>query len=453
MTESSPPTPPPPPPLPGPLAFHVMNKPVGPVCNLACNYCFYLEKDHLYADDEAWRMDDAVLERFIVDYIAAQEVPEIEFAWQGGEPTLLGVDFFRRVVELQERHTPPGKRVRNAFQTNGVLLDDEWGRFLHEHEFLVGLSIDGPRELTERHRVDRHGVGAFDRIMAGAEVLRRHRVEFNILCCVNRWNARQPLKTYDFLKRLGSPFIQFIPIVERSGREEPDLDLARPPQIRASGPPVTPWSVDPQDYGDFLIAIFDRWIRQDVGRVFVQMFDVQLGVRMGQPAVLCVYAQTCGRGLALEHNGDIYACDHYVYPEYRRGNIMQQSLREMVLSPEQTAFTRAKSESLPGCCRACTYLVQCWGECPKNRILHTASGEPGLQYLCAGLKRFFAHANPMLDRMAGLLRAGRPAAQIMQQLGQGPAAAAGGKIGPNAACPCGSGRKYKKCCGAPGRQS
>ncbi len=425
-----------------PLSFHVMNKPIGPSCNLACRYCFYLEKSALYQAPESWRMPDEVLERYIREYIAAQEVSDINFAWQGGEPTLLGLPFFARVVELQERYKPPGARISNAFQTNGTLLDDDWGRFLAAHHFLVGLSIDGPQDLTDRHRVDGRGQGAFARIMRGVDVLRRHRVEFNILCCVNRDNARKPLKVYEFLKRLGTRFLQFIPIVERVGDADGPLDLALPPQACQQPLPVTPWSVRPQDYGDFLIAIFDHWLRHDVGRVFVQMFDVQLGLRMGQPSALCVYAERCGRGLAMEHNGDVYACDHYVYPGYRRGNIMTDSLRDMVCGPVQEDFGLAKGRDLPGQCRACPYLRQCWGECPKNRILTTADGEPGLAYLCAGLQRFFAHANPALDRMAALLRAGQPAARIMAELG------GGGRPRPNDACPCGSGRKFKRCCGA-----
>jgi uncharacterized protein len=378
-----------------------MLKPAGARCNLACRYCFYLEKEALYPG-AAFHMSDAVLESFTRQYIASQPGPEITFAWQGGEPMLLGLDFYRRAVALQGQCCPPGKRIANAFQTNGTLLDDAWCVFFHEHGFLVGLSLDGPRRLHDRYRVDKGGRPTFDRVMAGLALLRRHRVEFNILCCVHAGNADRSLEVYRFLRdEAGAQFIQFIPIVEPAGHGE------------AVASPVSDRSVSGPQYGEFLCRVFDEWVRRDVGRVFVQIFDAALGIWLGRPASLCLFAETCGRALALEHTGDLYACDHFVTPAHRLGNIADAPLAALAQSRQQAAFGQAKQTTLPRACRECPVRFACHSECPKNRLLTTADGEPGLNYLCEGYKRFFTHIAGPMERMAELLRAGRPAAEVM----------------------------------------
>lgn len=435
-----------------PRSFHLMTKPVGPICNLDCKYCFYLEKEKLYPGKSNWRMPEDVLETFVRQYIEAQRVPEITFAWQGGEPTLMGLDFFRRVVELQQRYAG-GKKVSNAIQTNGTLLDDGWCEFLKANGFLVGLSIDGPRKFHDLYRVDKQGKPTFDQVIAAARRMKRHGVEFNTLCVVNRANSAAPLDVYRFLKSEGSGYIQFIPLVERVGGGE--LPLAEPPLlgrvhlpvISANSGAVTPWSVEPGAYGNFLCTIFDEWVRKDVGRVFVQIFDVQLGIWMGHPSTLCVFGETCGDAMALEHNGDLYSCDHYVYPQYKLGNVATDSLADLVASPAQRKFGTDKRDTLPGYCRQCDVKFACNGECPKHRFLTTPDGEPGLNYLCAGYKKFFRHIDPYMREMGRLLASGRPAAGIMRIIADAERGQDAGPIGRNDPCPCGSGKKYKKCCG------
>ena len=429
--------------------FQVLSKPSGPLCNLDCRYCFYTEKDALYPKVDSWRMSPEVLERYVKDYFAAHNGPLIEFAWQGGEPTLMGVEFFREVLRLQKKHCPEGKKVNNALQTNGVLLDEEWCALLAEHDFLVGLSIDGPRELHDGYRVDRGGKGSFDKVIKGLELLRAHGVKFNFLCVVHRKNAKHPAKVYRFLKEIGAEFIQFIPLVERSGGKDQLLRLAGPPHAAQTELPLAPWSVRADDYGKFLIGVFDEWVRNDVGKVFVQLFDIQVGTQLGHTSALCVYAPTCGGGLLLEHNGDVYACDHYVYPEYLLGNLMDTSLAQMATSPQQSAFGLDKRESLPEYCRACSYLPKCWGGCPKHRFEKTPDGAAGLNYLCSGLRAFFSHSAPQFEAMAELLRRGQPAARIMDILRQREALPDDStkKTSRNAPCPCGSGRKFKRCHG------
>jgi uncharacterized protein len=440
-----------------PRAFHVMTKPIGPICNLDCRYCFYLEKEKLYPDKSNWRMPDNVLERYIQQYIEGQEVPEISFAWQGGEPTLMGLDFFRRIVEYQQKYAS-GRTIANAMQTNGTLLDDQWCQFLAENKFLVGLSMDGPQRIHDRYRVDKKGRPSFEQVMAGLRLMKKHGTDFNILCVINRLNSTHPLDVYRFFREEGSGFMQFIPLVERAGAPGSGLDLAEPPLLpilgQAAGDepasPVTPWSVEPLAFGEFLCAIFDEWIRRDVGRQFVQIFDVMLGIWVGMPASLCVFAETCGSAMALEHNGDLYSCDHYVYPRYRLGNIMYSSIAEMAESPLQKKFGRDKFDTLPKYCRECDVRFACNGECPKHRFLKTPEGEPGLNYLCAGYKKFLHHIDPGMRAMAGLLRSGRPAADVMDMVAQREArerqVTASKSAGRNHPCPCGSGRKYKKCC-------
>lgn len=442
-----------------PRSFHLMTKPVGPICNLDCKYCFYLEKEKLYPGKSNWRMPDDVLEKYVRQYIEAQQVPEITFAWQGGEPTLMGVDFFRRAVELQQRYAD-GKQIANAIQTNGTLLDDEWCEFLKSNGFLVGLSIDGPRKYHDLYRVDKQGKPTFDKVIAAARLMKRHGVEFNTLCVVNRANSAAPLDVYRFLKSEGSGYIQFIPLVERVGGG--DLPLAEPPilvepgrirlpvvsgESHSTDATVTPWSVEPRAYGNFLCTIFDEWVRKDVGRVFVQIFDVQLGIWMGYPSTLCVFGETCGDAMAMEHNGDLYACDHYVYPQYKLGNVGTDSLTDMVTSAAQRKFGTDKRDTLPRYCRECDVKFACNGECPKHRFLTTPDGEPGLNYLCAGYKKFFRHIDPYMREMGRLLGAGRPAAGIMKMIADAERGGATVAVGRNDPCPCGSGRKYKKCCG------
>lgn len=436
------------------MAVHVMTKPIGPICNLDCAYCFYLDKTQLYPGNRRWAMSDEVLERYVRQYIEAQEAPEVNFAWQGGEPTLLGVGFFRKAVELQKRYAR-GKRITNAIQTNGTLLDEEWCRFLHENDFLVGLSLDGPRELHDAYRLDKRGRPTFDRVMRAVELMQKHRVEFNILTVVNRLNSQHPLEVYRFFKSIGAQFLQFIPLVERLPKGHNDTEgsasphrLAGPPQTEPSGddPAVAPWSVGAADFGKFLCTIYDEWIKADVGRIFVQAFDVALGIWAGYPASLCVFSETCGLSVAVEHNGDVYSCDHYVYPEYRLGNMAETTLRDMVRSPQQIAFGEAKRDTLPRQCRECDVLFACRGECPKHRFLRTADGEPGLNYLCPSYKLFFRHIAPTMEIMRDLLRQGRAPAEVMDILNRRRELAR--RAGRNDPCPCGSGRKTKHCCRA-----
>lgn len=430
-----------------PGAFHIMTKPTGPICNLDCKYCFYLEKERLYPGRSDWRMPGDVLESYIRQYIESQQTEVVSFAWQGGEPTLLGVDYFRKVVELEKRYAG-GKRIENAFQTNGLLLDDRWGEFLAENKFLVGLSIDGPRELHDRYRVDKGGQPTFVRVLRGLNLLKKHGVQFNTLTVVGRHNSRQPLTVYRFLKETCSGFMQFIPLVER-------LDLAAGPPGLVLIPPgahgaarIAEWSVEPLAYGKFLCAIFDEWVRQDVARYYVQIFDVALEMWLGLPASLCVFRETCGSALALEHNGDLYSCDHFVYPENKLGNIMESPLESLVSSPEQMRFGLDKSDRLPRYCRECDVRFACNGECPKHRFTHTPDGEPGLNYLCAGYKLFFHHIDPYMRFMASELRQRRPPANVMRWIREGEGSLERPKqIGRNDPCPCGSGVKYKKCCG------
>lgn len=430
-------------------AFHIMTKPIGPICNLDCKYCFYLEKEALYPAASQWAMPPDVLESYIRQYIDAQDTPVVQFAWQGGEPTLLGIDYFRCVVALQQRYAG-GKRIENAFQTNGVLLNDDWAEFLREHRFLVGVSIDGPRQLHDAWRVDKGGRPTFDRVLRGIETLQRHQVDFNTLTTVHRANAAHPLDVYRFLKQSGSRYMQFIPVVERvaQAKTSDGLQLVAP---SFSGPAtVAPWSVDPQQFGEFLCAIFDEWVRHDVGRVFVQLFDVSLEMWSGMQPSLCVFRRTCGDAMALEHSGDLYSCDHFVYPANRLGNIMESPLAAMAGSPQQRAFGHAKETTLPRYCRECDVRFACNGECPKHRFATTPDGESGLNYLCAGYKRFFRHIDPYMRFMAAELAAQRPPSNIMRRIGAVESAAAAhpsaAKPGRNDLCPCGSGRKYKHCC-------
>ena len=404
--------------------FHVLTKPIGPICNLDCKYCFYLEKEKLYPGERKWAMSEEVLETYVQQYIEGQDVPEVYFAWQGGEPTLLGVEFFQRVVELQRKYAG-GKSIFNALQTNGTLLDDRWCTFFKEHAFLIGLSIDGPAEVHDQYRVDKNGGTTFEAVMRGLRFLQKHGVDFNTLTVVNRGNVDKPLEVYRFLKGIGSGFLQFIPLVERvapmADLKQREVGLAEPPiagEKAVARSVVTEWSVEAIQYGRFLCTIFDEWVRRDVGRVFVQMFDVALGNWMGLGSSLCVFAEKCGAALAIEHNGDLYSCDHYVYPRYKLGNVMNLSLGEMVRSPAQVKFGNDKLNTLPEYCRKCEVRFACNGECPKHRFIRTPDGEEGLNYLCAAYKQFFRHIDPYMRTMGELLRGGKAAAGIMKILRQ-----------------------------------
>ncbi len=428
-----------------PLDFHVMAKPIGPICNLDCKYCFYLEKESLYPQVQKWAMREDVLDSYVRQYIEAHDTPLINFAWQGGEPTLLGVDYFRRLVEIQKRYAN-GKRIQNAFQTNGVLLNDDWAALFKENEFLIGVSVDGPRELHDAYRVDKGGQPTFDRVMRGIETLKRNGVEFNTLTTVHRGNADHPVEVYRFLKENGSGFMQFIPIVERIAQQvtADGLQLISPDFAGAAQ--VAPWSVEPRQFGRFLCAIFDEWVRRDVGKCFVQLFDVSLETWSGMEASLCIFKRQCGHALALEHGGDLYSCDHFVYPQNRLGNIMDAPLAALVESEQQRSFGEAKESTLPKYCRECDVRFACNGECPKHRFVKTPDGEAGLNYLCAGYKMFFHHVDPYMRFMARELAAHRAPANVMQWTAAQDAQQAMAQAGRNDPCPCGSGKKFKHCC-------
>lgn len=407
-----------------PSAFHIMTKPAGAICNLDCKYCYFLSKEMMYPGSR-FRMADALLETFVKQYIEAQQVSEVNFAWQGGEPTLMGLDFFKRVIHYQQKHTRPGMVIHNALQTNSTLLDDDWCQFFKDNNFLIGISIDGPQELHDAYRVNKGGAGSFAQVMRGWRLLVKHGVEFNVLCTVHAANQDHPLDVYRFFRdELQTQFIQFIPIIERATTQILPLanlgwserDGGERPLYTQSGSLVTARSVNAQKYGDFLIAIFDEWVRRDVGQVFVQMFDVALGAWLGQPGSLCVFAPTCGNALALEHNGDLFSCDHFVEPDYLLGNIQSVHMLDMVASERQRQFGRDKMDTLHRYCRTCAVRFACHGGCPKNRFITTPDGEPGLNYLCSGYKAFFNHVDQPMKMMASLLEQHLPPSEIMATL-------------------------------------
>jgi uncharacterized protein len=439
-----------------PPSFHLLAKPRGAVCNLDCKYCFFLSKEELYPGSK-FHMSDDMLERYVRQLLEAHQTPEVTIAWQGGEPTLMGLDFYRRGVELAERLRRPEQTVLHTMQTNGVLLDDAWCAFFKEHHFLIGLSVDGPREMHDAYRVNKGGAGTFEQVMRGYEALRRNEVDVNILCTVHAANADHPLEVYRFFRdELGAEFLQFIPIIERSTPAM--LPVAnqgwseRPGGHRTlytqTGELVTERSVRAEQFGRFQIEIFEEWVRRDVGKVYVQMFDVALGSWVGMHS-LCIFAPTCGNALALEHNGDLYSCDHYVEPDYLLGNIADAPMVELVASPRQREFGQHKQNSLPQYCRECEVKFACNGGCPKDRFIATPDGEPGLNYLCAGYKAFFNHVDRPMRIMAELLKADRAPAEIMAWYAAEDAKweAACAKLGRNQSCPCGSGRKVKQCHG------
>jgi len=426
-----------------PEAVHILAKPTGAICNLGCSYCFFLDKEELYPGD-AFRMSDEALDAYIRQLIDMHRTPQVTVAWQGGEPTLMGLDFYRRAIELQERYRKPGMTFLNTIQTNGTLLDDEWCAFLAEHDFLVGISIDGPRELHDAFRVNKAGRGTFDDVMRGLRLLQSHRVEYNVLTTVNRVTGDFPLEIYRFLRdEVGTRWMQFIPVVERVDEHGAPADLR--------GSFASERSVGPEQFGAFLTTIYEEWVRHDVGEVFVQTFEAAARnwAGMGQSG-MCVFNETCGLGLALEHNGDLFSCDHFVDPEYLLGNIGDASIEDLVSGRQQHAFGQDKRDSLPRYCLECDVRFACHGECPKNRFLTTPDGEPGLNYLCAGFKAFFHHVDPTMRRMIELMRADRPAADVMDEISRQDQVLVDAvrRAGRNDPCPCGSGRKLKRCHGA-----
>ncbi len=400
-------------------SFHTTIKAIGSACNLDCSYCYYLSKEQLLQQDSSRRLQDELLERFVIDYISGQDAPNIEFTWHGGEPTLLGLKFFQKVVELQRKHTPPGRTISNDLQTNGTLLDDEWGEFLAENDFLVGLSVDGPRELHDAYRVTKKGSSSFDDVMRGVRILQQYQITFSTLTVVNRQNATEPATVYRFLRdELGCRNMQFIPCVEpRQFEHSAPAELAEHLCVAASSPRarpghpmsvVTDWSVDPDDWGEFLAGVFDEWHDNDQRRVRINLFESMLGQLAGKPSMLCTSSPICGKNVAIEHDGRVYSCDHFVYPRHELGKLGERTLAEMVFSIEQLEFGLDKHRSLPKECRECSFLKLCWGECPRTRLHRTREGEGNLSYLCSGWKRFYAHAVPRaraLTRRRSLLDA------------------------------------------------
>ncbi len=383
-------------------AFHVMIQPKGAVCNLDCQYCYFLSKEKLYPDS-SFHMQEDLLEMYTRQYIGAQQVPQATFAWQGGEPTLMGLDFFKKAVAFQQKHKKPGMRILNTIQTNGTLLDEEWCQFFKEHNFLVGISIDGPENLHNAYRKDKGGKPTFQAVMKGWKLLKKHNVDVNVLVTVNTVNSIHPKDVYRFLRdEAGAQFIQFIPIVERKNRTG-----------YQEGHKVTDRSVTAKQYGDFLIGVFDEWIRWDVASVFVQLFDVALAAWVGQQPGLCIFAETCGTALALEHNGDLYACDHFVEPRYKIGNIREKELSQLAASPRQFRFGQDKKKKLPRYCRRCDVRFVCNGGCPKNRFIKSPEREPGLNYLCEGYKAFFHYIDKPMRIMTNLIKERRPPADVM----------------------------------------
>jgi serine-type anaerobic sulfatase-maturating enzyme len=434
-----------------PPAFHLLAKPTGAICNLDCTYCFFLSKEMLYPGSR-FRMADDLLETYLRQLIEAHaRVSEVAVAWQGGEPTMMGLDFFRRSVELAEELKRPGQHIAYTIQTNGTLLDDEWAAFFAEHDFLVGLSIDGPREIHDAYRVDKGGKPTFDRVMEGLRVLQRNHVEWNALTTIHDANQDRGREVYRFLRDgCGARFMQFIPIIERSTPEL--LPIANAgwgetvkdrPLYRQTGELVTERSVAPVGYGRFLIDVFEDWVRHDIGEVYVQMFDVALANWFGEPPGLCIHSETCGTALALEHNGDLYSCDHFVEPGYKLGNIKEQRMIDLIVLPQQQAFGQAKRDTLPHYCLECDVRFACHGGCPKDRFTRTPDGEEGLHYLCPSYKAFFGHIRPAMDAMVERLREERAPAELM-----GVYAEADARRGRNDPCTCGSGRKWKRCHGA-----
>lgn len=394
--------------------MYIMVKPVGSVCNLRCDYCYYLEKQHLYANEGRQMLSDELLERFIREYIESQTTPEVLFTWHGGEPLVRPLAFYEKVVRLQQRYAR-GRRIANSLQTNGTLINDDWARFFHDQGWLIGVSLDGPEAYHDAFRRTRGGGPSFRNVIRGIDILNRHAVEWNALAVANRLNGDHPLSFYRFFKNIGCRYIQVTPVVERLAHHDDGRQLA---SLVDEGQ-LAPFSIRPKQWGNFLCTIFDEWVRHDVSMFFFNIFDATLANWVGVAPGLCTMAKHCGHAGVMEHNGDVYSCDHFVFPEYKLGNIHEQSLVEMMYSERQRRFGRAKADSLPTQCRECQWLNACHGECPRNRFIHTANGEPGLNYLCEGYRQYFSHVAPYMDVMKRLLGEKRPPAEIMDMLATG----------------------------------
>ena len=433
-----------------PPGFHLLSKPSGSTCNINCTYCFFLSKEALYPNEKS-RMSQETLEEYIRQLLESHRSPEVTIAWQGGEPTLMRLEFFKKSVEIANKYKKPGQVLQHTFQTNGILLDDEWCAFFKEHNFLVGLSVDGPRDIHDAYRVDRGAKGTFDRVMKGWAKLREFGVDFNILCTVNAANEKRGREVYQFFRdELHAEWIQFIPIVERATKET--IDIANQGWAEQAGRNrllytqngtlVTERSVGGKQYGQFLIDIFEEWVRHDVGKVYVQLFDVTLEAYTGRH-LLCIHAPTCGLGPALEHNGDLYSCDHFVEPKFKLGNIHEKHMLEMVSSPEQQKFGNDKRDTLTAQCKRCDVQALCNGGCPKDRFSLSKDGEPGQNYLCSGLELFYKHTQPAMQNMILLLRQNQAPAQIMNLK-----AMEDERHGPQWPCSCKSGKEFQFCHGA-----
>ncbi|HHV85497.1 MAG TPA: anaerobic sulfatase-maturation protein [Petrimonas sp.] len=392
--------------------LYVMLKPVGSRCNLDCDYCYYLEKANLYSQKKNHVMSEELLEKFIKEYIESQTMPQVMFTWHGGETLMRPLSFYKKAVELQKKYAG-GRQIDNSIQTNGTLLNDDWCRFFKEHNFLVGISIDGPQEFHDEYRRDKMGRPSFHKVMRGIELLKKHGVDYNCMAVVNDYNADFPLEFYQFFKTIGSSFIQFTPIVERIRKTGSPLKLATAEE-KDDETELAPFSVSPEKWGSFLCAIFDAWVKEDVGKVFVQIFDSTLANWVGEQPGVCTMAKTCGHAGVMEFNGDVYSCDHFVFPEYRLGNIYTKPLASMMYSDEQLKFGNDKFDKLPQQCRECDFLFACYGECPKNRFVRDKYGNPGLNYLCKGYYKFFNHVAPYMDFMKQELMAKRPPANVME---------------------------------------
>ncbi len=393
------------------MPTYVMAKPIGSSCNLNCAYCYYLEKEKLYENRKSFQMSDETLEKYIESYIQAQPVPDVLFTWHGGETLLRDISFYRKVLSLQRKYGR-GRNIDNSLQTNGVLLNDEWCRFFKDNNFLIGISIDGPEHCHDVYRKNKGGHGTFKQVMRGIELLQKHQVEFNTLSVINNYNVDFPLEVYNFFKEIGSRYMQFSPIVEQISQTRPDGLKLLPPE-GSEDAVLAPWTVNALKFGQFYISIFDEWVRHDVGQYFVQLFDATLAGTVGEMPGVCIFGETCGHASAMEFNGDVYSCDHYVFPEYKLGNIRNKTFVEMMFSEKQLRFGTDKRDTLPTQCKQCEFLKLCNGECPKNRIVKTASGEPGLNYLCAGYKSFFKHTEPYMQFMANELFFKRSPANVM----------------------------------------
>lgn len=393
--------------------LYVMLKPAGAHCNLACKYCYYLEKNNLYQNSHRHLMSDEMLEQFTREYIEAQTMPQVLFTWHGGEPLMRSIDFYKKALALQKKYAH-GKQIDNVIQTNGTLLTDEWCEFFAQNHWLVGISIDGPQEYHDHYRVTPAGKPSWEKVMQGIQLLKKHRVEWNAMAVVNAYNAEHPLEFYHFFRDNGCQYLQFTPIVERLTEHEDGRTLASLADDREI--PLADASVTPQQWGNFLCTIFDDWVRHDVGKTFVEIFDCTLANWMGVLPGICAYSKECGHAGVMEHNGDVYSCDHFVFPEYKLGNIKDQSLIDMLYGEKQQAFSRLKHTSLPRQCKECDMEFACHGECPKNRFEKDKYGEPGLNYLCQGYYQYYSHVAPYMDFMKRELLAQRPPANIMNVL-------------------------------------